>query len=243
MATSKIQSAKVGLITGWTADAVAGPVADQYEVVPALEGPDGGHYVEYAPSFLDVSDRELVLTKDCKNPEKLLQYADQFYDDEVSLQTYYGSIPDQIKKNDDGTYEVMVPTDGSSLDTSAWSNSMRDFGPKYMNEDFYSKVILPEDQGDGIKLAEDKVNEQYVKTDRNIGLPMLKYTEDELTQLTTIGTDIYKYVEAQFAHWVVDGGIENEWDAYLKQLDTMGLQDLVKIHDTAFKAYQDANKG
>lgn len=98
MATSKIQSAKVGLITGWTADAVAGPVADQYEVVPALEGPDGGHYVEYAPSFLDVSDRELVLTKDCENPEKLLQYADQFYDDEVSLQTYYGSIPDQIKK-------------------------------------------------------------------------------------------------------------------------------------------------
>ena len=72
---------------------------------------------------------------------------------------------------------------------------------------------------------------------------MLKYTEDELTQLTTIGTDIYKYVEAQFAHWVVDGGIENEWDAYLKQLDTMGLQDLVKIHDTAFQAYQDANKG
>lgn len=243
MATSKIQSAKVGLITGWTADAVAGPVADQYEVVPALEGPDGGHYVEYAPSFLDVSDRELVLTKDCENPEKLLQYADQFYDDEVSLQTYYGSIPDQIKKNDDGTYEVLVPTDGSSLDTSAWSNSMRDFGPKYMNEDFYSKVILPQDQGDGIKLAEDKVNEQYVKTDRNIGLPMLKYTEDELTQLTTIGTDIYKYVEAQFAHWVVDGGIENEWDAYLKQLDTMGLQDLVKIHDTAFQAYQDANKG
>ena len=199
--------------------------------------------MEYAPSFLDVSDRELVLTKDCKNPEKLLQYADQFYDDEVSLQTYYGSIPDQIKKNEDGTYEVLVPTDGSSLDTSAWSNSMRDFGPKYMNEDFYSKVILPEDQGDGIKLAEDKVNEQYVKTDRNIGLPMLKYTEEELTQLTTIGTDIYKYVESQFAHWVVDGGIETEWDAYLKQLDTMGLQDLVKIHDTAFKAYQEANKG
>ena len=42
MATSKIQSAEVGLITGWTADAVAGPVADQYEVVPALEGPDQG---------------------------------------------------------------------------------------------------------------------------------------------------------------------------------------------------------
>ena len=25
----------------------------------------------------------------------------------------------------DGTYDVLVPSDGSSLDTSAWSNSMR----------------------------------------------------------------------------------------------------------------------
>ncbi len=68
------------------------------------------------------------------------------------LQTFYGSISDsKIQANDDGTYEVLVPDDGSSLDTSAWSFSMRDFGPKYMNESFYDKVTLPADQGDGIK--------------------------------------------------------------------------------------------
>lgn len=67
--------------------------------------------------------------------------------------------------NGDGTYEVLVPTDGSSLDTSAWSNSMRDFGPKYMNPEFYDKVSLPADQGDGIKLSEDAVNGKYVAED------------------------------------------------------------------------------
>ena len=49
--------------------------------------------------------------------------------------------------------------------------------------------------------------------------------------------DIYKYVEAQFAHWVVDGGIDEEWDAYLKQLDSMGLQDLMNIQNGAYEAY------
>ncbi len=63
------------------------------------------------------------------------------------MQTFYGSIPDQIQDNGDGTYDVLVPSDGSSWDTSAWSNSMRDFGPKYMNPEFYDKVSLPADQG------------------------------------------------------------------------------------------------
>lgn len=40
-----------------------------------------------------------------------------------------------------------------------------------------------------------------------------------------------------FAHWVVDGGIDEEWDAYLKQLDSMGLQDLMNIQNGAYEAY------
>ena len=73
--------------------------------------------------------------------------------------------------------------------------------------------------------------------DNVVAFPMVKYTDEELTQLTSLGTDIYKYVEAQFAHWVVDGGIDEEWDAYLKQLDNMGLQDLLTIQNQAYDAY------
>lgn len=129
------------------------------------------------------------------------------------------------------------PEDGSSLDTSAWSNALKDFGPKYMTEDFEANVTLPADQGDGIRLLEDEVNAKYVTTDKNVGFPMVQYTSDEQNTLTMLGTDIYQYVEAQYAHWVVDGGIEEEWDAYLEQLDAMGLQDLVKAQTDAYNAY------
>ncbi len=241
MATSKRQAeggSQVGLISAWTADAEAGGNADQFVLLEALQGPDGNRYVENASNYLDISDRELVISKDCENPEKLLAWADDFYDNVVTLQTTYGSISDGcVTDNGDGTYSVNEPEDGGSLDTSAWSNSLKDFGPKYMTDDFEANVTLPADQGDGIKLQEDEVNAQYVTTDRNVGFPTVQYTSEEQSTLTTLGTDIYQYVEAQYAHWVVDGGIEEEWDAYLEQLDAMGLQDLVQVQTDAYNAY------
>ncbi len=245
MATAKRQAeggSQVGLFTGWTADAHAGANAGQFVALEAVEGYDGGHYVENSQNYLDISDKELLITTSCENPEKLLQWADDFYDDLVSLQTFYGSIPDQVADNGDGTYEVLVPADGSSLDTSAWSWSMRDFGPKYMNPEFYDKVSLPADQGDGIKLAEDEINGKYINSDKSVPFPVVKYTDEELSRLVSLGTDIYKYVEAQFAHWVVDGGIDAEWDAYLQQLDAMGLQELIEIQNTAYNAYLESMK-
>lgn len=240
MATAKRQAeggSQVGLISGWTADAEAGVNAPQFTCLESVEGPDGNHYVENASNFLDISDRELLITTKCENPEKLLQWADDFYTDLVAMQTFYGSIPDQIAENEDGTYDVLVPADGSSLDTSAWSNSMRDFGPKYMTDEFAAKVTLPENQGDGIKLSEDAINGKYVTDDKNVGLPMMQYTDDELNTITMLGTDIYKYCEAQYAHWVVDGGVEDEWDGYIEQLKQMGVEELVAVHRNAYDVY------
>jgi len=47
-------------------------------------------------------------------------------------------------------------------------------------------VRLSELLGQEVKFAAD---------DNVVGFPMVKYTDEELTQLTTLGTDIYKYVE------------------------------------------------
>lgn len=228
---------KVGIISAWTADSEAGQNADQYSLMEAVEGYNDIHYVECATASLDITDRELVITTACEDPEALLKWADNFYDDLVSLQTFYGSLGVTVTANDDGTYSVHSTDDDTSLDTAAWSNSLRDFGPKYMNPDFYDKVIIPDDVSDGTKLKEDEVNAKYVTTDKNTGMPALQYTEDELNRITTIGTDVYNYVEAMYAHWVVDGGVEDEWDSYIEQLNAMGLEEMVSLQQGAYAAY------
>lgn len=226
---------QTGLVFAWTADAEMGENTDQFALCEAVAGPDGNRYVESDPTYLDIGNRELVITTKCQNPDKLLQWADDFYTDLVSLQTYYGSIPSQVEDKGDGTYEVLIPSDGTTLDTSAWSFSMRDFGPKYMTEEFQGNVILPESQGDGVKLAQDKVNAQYVA---DIAFPVVSYTTEQLATLASLTTDINEYAASQYAHWVVDGGIDEEWEAYLSQLDQMGLQDVLAIHNDAYAAYQ-----
>lgn len=230
---------QTGLVFAWTADAEMGENADQFVLCEAVAGPDGKRYVESDPTYLDIANRELMITTQCKNPDKLLQWADDFYTDLVSLQTYYGSIPDQVADKGDGTYEVLLPSDGTTLDTSAWSFSMRDFGPKYMTEEFQEKVILPDSQGDGVKLAQDATNAQYAS---DLAFPVVSYTTDQLTTLASLTTDINDYASAQYAHWVVDGGIDEEWDAYLAQLDQMGLQDVLAIHNDAYAAYKEIVK-
>lgn len=230
---------QTGLVFAWTADAEMGENSDQFVLCEAVAGPDGKRYVESDPTFLDIGNRELVITTQCKNPDKLLQWADDFYTDLVSLQTYYGSIPNQVEDKGDGTYEVLIPSDGTTLDTSAWSFSMRDFGPKYMTEEFQGKVILPDSQGDGVKLAQDATNAKYAS---DIAFPVVSYTTEQLTTLASLTTDINDYASAQYAHWVVDGGIEEEWDAYLVQLDQMGLQDVLAIHNDAYAAYKEIVK-
>lgn len=240
MVRAKIQedgNPRTGIVFGWTADAELLGNAKDYVVVEAVTGPDGEHYVESDPTYLNYGRNEFVVTKNCKDVGKLLTWADQFYTDVASLQTYYGSIDDgKIQANADGTYEVLLPAadSGINLDTSCWTFSFRDHGPKYMHEDFQSKIILPTTEGDGIKLADDAVNAAYVRDT----FPVVFYTTEQLEEKAFLATDIISYISSQYAHWVKDGGVEEEWDAYLKKLDEMGLQSYVQIEKDAFAAYQ-----
>ena len=193
-------------------------------------------YVESDPTFLNYGRNELVVTKNCEDVGKLLTWADQFYTDLASVQTYYGSIGDgKITAHEDGTYEVLLPAadSGINLDTSCWTFSFRDHGPKYMNEDFQSKIVLPATEGDGIKLADDAVNAAYVRDT----FPVVFYTTEQLEEKAFLSTDIYSYVSTQYAKWVTEGGIDEEWDAYIEQLNKMGLEDLVQIELDAYATY------
>ena len=240
MVRAKIQDTEAGPRTGivfaWTADSELLGNAKDYVVVPALEGPDGNRYVESDPTFLNYGKNELVITKNCKDVGALLTWADQFYTDEASLQTYYGSIGDgKIAKNDDGTYEVLLPTaeSGINLDTSCWTFSFRDHGPKYMNAEFEKNIILPTTEGDGIKLADDAVSAAYVRDT----FPVVAYTADELDEKAFLSADIYSYMSQQYAHWITEGGVDEEWDAYIAQLEAMNVQDLIDIELAAYARY------
>lgn len=222
----------VGCAPGWTTDSTFGANASQYVALPALQGPDGERYVSSDPQHWNYSRNEFLITTACKDPAALLRWMDQFYTEDASIQTFYGSFGVGIEKVGD-TYNILPPTDGQSADTFAWVNSLRDFGPKYVGDDFNSKVNLDPTTGDGLKLALDKDLRQYAKE----AYPNVSYTVEQLKELSTLYVDIQTYVTTMQAKWVTEGGVDEEWDTYINTLKGMGFDDFMKIQTDAYQAY------
>lgn len=228
----------VGVSSGWTADATFGPNASEYVALKPLEGPDGERYIFSDPDHYNYGKNELLITTQCEDPATLLKWADRFYTEDASIQNYYGSFGVGVEKNEDGTYEVLPPKDGESADTWAWVNSLRDFGPKFIEEGFNDKVTINDTQGDGLKLKLDEESREYTKP----AFPLVNYSPEELNRLSSIYMDINSYTTQMAAQWITEGGVEEGWGDYINQLNTMGLVEFMDIQNEAFNRYQETLK-
>ena len=221
----------VGYIYCWTPDSEVPDFYDQYVPIPAQIMPDGNQYVAGLKS---IDRREFAVTTFCENPEAAVRWADEFYTNVASIENFWGPIGDGvIRENADGTYEVMSPPEGVSMDSHAWNMTQRDFGPKYTTKEFESKVIIPDSISDGQKLGLAKALDPYVVKI----FPLVMYTLSELEELPMLTTDIKSYVETTGAKWITQGGVDEEWGAYVQQLEAMGLQDLINIRQAALDRY------
>ncbi|MEK0317471.1 extracellular solute-binding protein [Cohnella sp. 56] len=237
MLTAKRQNpdaALVGFSYQWTPDAVFGPWSKQYETIAPISGPDGKKYQVGDPNGLSFRRNELLITTACKYPEVAARWADQFYTGEASIQNFWGAIGTSISKNEDGTYSLMDPPEGTSADAWYWDSSLRDFGPKYVSPEFEKKIKLDPATGDGLKLQLDSLGKNYVTQP----FPDVMYTVEEYAEMPTLTTDIESYIKSNRAKWITKGGIDQEWDAYVKKLNDMGLQKLIKIYSDAYDRYQ-----
>lgn len=237
MLTAKRQDpniARVGFEYAWTQDANFGQWSSQYKVIAPIAGPDGKAYTGGDPNgVFSILRNEAMITSFCKNPEVAARWIDEFYTGEASIQNFWGGIGTVITKNDDGTYVLNDPPEGTSADAWYWDSSLRDFGPKYVSKEFSDKIILSSESGDGLKvelskMAEDTVTKCY---------PSVMFTNEENEERPTLTTDIDKYVDTTRARWITEGGVDEEWDAYIEQLNGMGLEDLLKIYKDAYDRY------
>ena len=70
-------------------------------------------------------------------------------------------------------------------------------------------------------------------------LPLMNFTQEEVSELSTLSTDISKIINEQKAKWCVgDGDVDAEWDSYLKSLKNVGLEKYLEIYNAAYKRYQ-----
>ena len=85
------------------------------------------------------------------------------------------------------------------------------------------------------KIGDNEFYRPYFKPDRVY--PPIFFDDETAEELSFLETDIGNYVESQYAKWVVDGGIDEQWDDYIATLNKMGLERYVEILQREYGKY------
>ncbi|MFH1513401.1 MAG: extracellular solute-binding protein [Bacillota bacterium] len=236
MAKSKQgEAAMVGVTLGWSIADRTGQFSDQYVVLDALKA-DANSETSLWPSnparvIMDVN--KASISASCKYPERVMELLNELYGEYYSIQMYYGSVPNQVTYDTaTDTYVILDPPAGEYLDNVKWTNALVDNAPLYFSDALAAKTTVPAEET--ARLTQDSVYADNFPTEI---YPIVKFDLDTTEELTFLTTDIYKVVDEKMASWIVNGNVDDEWDAYILQLNTMGLEQMREIYQAAYDAY------
>ncbi len=203
---------------------------DEYVVIPPISADGITPVWRVHPG--DISARNTaMITNACKNPAAAVQWLDKLYGFEETIQHLYGNIGTVFTDNGDGTYSWNNPPEGKDLSSFLYESIPVAGIPGMITaEDWGTKIQLNENMQKDV--AHSEIYNPYLDDEP---WPRPFYSPEEIEQLSILQTDIITEADERFAKWVTGkGDIDSEWDAYIKSLNNMGLEDFVKINQAAY---------
>ncbi len=217
---------------------------EDYVMLPALAGPDGKVNIT-RQNASDISGFDLgrcVLTSNCRDTALAAAWIDQMYDPLQSPQNNWGTYGEEGTQNifemsQNSKGEPMLkhlPLNGASPVEIRQNQSVN--GPLAILNEYYGEyVTIPDDA----KWRLDNMHAAYLK-DMNTKyvFPRVFMSVEDNNIVTQYDTDIRRYAEQKKAEWVMKGGIEEEWDNYLRRMEEYGLSKYLAIKQKYFDEYQ-----
>lgn len=219
-----------------------------YDIIAPLKGPQG---LAYSPKNVSRANGRWFITKDAADPQTCLRVGDLGYRRDISIRARYGKPENVI-------------TDPKELEAGGWTNSYKEMGivdhlqlrinvninatstneywtdifSRYMPEEFdlsYSAIVENDDTTSTVSTFHGKNYLYNVNAHPEHLLPLIKYTPQELDQVNDIKENINNYVSANVAQFILGGrNIETEWDAYVQELEKMGLATYLEVTQAVY---------
>lgn len=231
---SKGKAGRYGLFFTWDSANIA-PDMNDYIPLPALEGPDGMKSIpRQSGSATSGFDRgRCVLTSNCKDTALAAKWLDQMYAPLQSPQNNWGTYGEEGKFNifemstNDAGEPMLKHMDLGNESPVEVREAQSVNGPLAILNDYYGTyVTCPDDAQYRLDWIKDiyvpDMIEEYV-------YPNVFMSQEDTDELNQYETDLKKYTEQMKAEWIMNGGIEEQWDEYLTILDEYGLQKWLEI--------------
>ena len=229
--------ARVGMVTGYSAQNRCGAFESEYiHIAP----PSGGEEYKVMWPFMikdrTISSNAVEMSASCKNKERAMMFINELYSDDFAVQSYFGSFDTGLTtKYEDGTYSINMPTDYASIEESKWVYALVDYGCGYFSKRVEDLTTAPAELLGRIEI--DNIYVPYSAPMMDIWPTLIKFSEEELEELTYIRSDIFTYVNQKTAEWIVNGGVEDQWDDFQAYLKSLGIDTMRQIYQDAYNAY------
>lgn len=215
----------VGVMQVWKSNGLK-----DYIPIAPLTGPDGHKMWPEYPTGLHHRGN-FAITSSAKNPELLMRWADNCLADDNALQMAFSAkIGPNWQKNSDGTIKVIMPPAENPVGASYAVGTGKFYFVTKENGSRFEEV--PSHIAE--KNKADKLYKDYYPKEV---FPNIFFDNNETEQLSNINNDLAPFVKGKFAKWIMEGGIEQEWDAYVAKLNDMRLDKYILIHQEAFEYY------
>ena len=221
----------------------------QYQPLPALEGENGK--MGFVLNFSPLQNSRFLITTDCDYPEIAAAFVNACYEPANSIMVNAGVLDYQYFYNEDGLLDSMVkkqPERFAKIEVAGHTfendNQMRwnttpGQGPVAVLDE-YTGVITAESEPTSVDTwytwqAPQGRDEFFAEEMDNALIPMMLSAEAQ-EKYDLIAPVVQDAVKAYMVDSVMNGNVDETWDAYLTNLNAAGLEELIGVIQDAYDA-------
>ena len=235
--------ARIGCFGTWTDQEITNlDVHDEYVPLPRLEGEAGK--MGFANNYSELQDSsDTAITTTCKFPHVIARFVDYMVGDPaISIQSNWGAEGYNYKLDENGILRTPLDEQGRYVAQQegadyayfgkARTNSTTARGSMIVLNEYYETVAGY--AYDAVQLLEwQRVNGKDEVLEEYDTIPRVMMTVEELTRLAQIQPTVSDIVDRYINTWVTSGVTDDNWNAYLGELEAAGVNDVVSIYQTA----------
>jgi len=190
-----------------------------------LKGPHGDQIYMQSSNVLGLGGGFIITNKAEKKVPDIMRWLDAHFDPIKSIEMSLGPIGVTLEKKPSGIIGYIPTPSDTNYNQFRYGQCPADSAPFYIAPDAWGKTVeLMEEDSDRIPWVQNQLKPYLTQWF------IYSYPIDSETQfIQTKGKEIDDFVKITQAKWLMQGGIEQEWDSFKASLKSMGVDEYTKI--------------
>ncbi|MFD2672567.1 extracellular solute-binding protein [Marinicrinis sediminis] len=219
----------LGSFLWWDKNDVVAPNGYQYAIVPPFKD----MVVKWNNGSM-IGRNGSVITVENEHPEITAKWLDTMYEPRLAAEARWGPIGVWFEEDENG---MLVQKDDIENPGEFRQKVALNNGVGLITGEHFKSVVAPEERA---KARIDDMREIFAPQMQDEKFPLLFFTEEELEVIERIKPDVLQYTAQMRAKFLMEGGVDSNWDDFIATIQDMGIEELLEVYQSAYDRYKEA---